>query len=67
MSETTTSFSVLVLSALIALAFFASFGGHTVVTTAQIMSWFVFPVVLLAIIAASIALIRYLWMLSQDN
>lgn len=65
MSDTTTSFFVLVLSALMALALFASFGGHTVVTTAQIMSWFVFPVLLLSLIAASIALIRYLWILSR--
>lgn len=65
MTESTTSISVLAVSALAALGFFASFGGQFV-DVAQIASALVFPGFLFLLVVAAVGVIRVLLTLSES-
>ena len=64
MNESTTSIAVLAVSALGALAFFASFGGQFVVV-AQVASAIVFPGLMFLLVVAALGIVRILLALSE--
>ena len=65
MSESSTSISVLAVSALAAIGFFASFGGQFV-DVARVASMLVFPGVILLLAVGAVGLIRILLTLSES-
>ncbi len=65
MSESTTSISVIAMSALGALAFFASFGGQ-LLPVAQLASALLFPGLMFLLLVGAIGIIRILLALSES-
>ena len=65
MSESTTSISVIALSALGALAFFASFDGQFM-SVAQLASALLFPGLIFLLLVGAIGIIRILLALSES-
>ncbi len=65
MSESTTSISVIAMSALGALAFFASFGGH-LLPVAQLASALLFPGLMLLLLVGAVGIVRILLALSES-